>query len=324
MRKYGKNILFLAILALLIYVPGKCMTSKFMVKNHLANCKNGVHANLMVEPKNSLDVLIIGDSESYTTVSPMQLWRDYGITSYAAGQPGAKLSDSEKVLKTAMNKQTPKIVLLETNNLFRIDRKETMSKDYISGFLYKHFKLLKEHNVWKSPLMEVRGKSYKGFHVSRKIKPYTGGDYMISANQKVKISNRNLNTLKNIKNICDKNGTQLILYSAPSPKNYNYDKHVRLAKVSKKMGVTYIDLNTKVRELGIDWYVDTRDKGDHLNLFGAGKTTDYLGTYLDYHFDFSDNDIDMNVKSWNKLLKKYEASTGDKERQWTLEIKNQF
>ncbi len=305
MKKYAKNVLFLVILGLLIYVPGLFLTSKFMSKNHLANGKNGVHQKLAVEPKNSLDVIVLGDSESYTSVSPMQLWRDYGFTVYAAGQPGAKLSETKEVLRTALKRQNPKVVMLETNSIFRFEIPKNETQNYISEKAYKKLPLLKEHNAWKSPFMELRGKTYKGFAISSKVKPYAGGEYMMSTSKRMKLEADNIETLESIKKMCEDKGAKFVLYSAPSPKNYNFKKHNALTALAKNEGVDYIDMNMYVKELDIDWLKDTRDKGDHLNLAGAVKTTNFMGQYLAENYNLPDRRNDSCAERWNKLEKQY-------------------
>ena len=66
----------------------------------------------------SVDLLVLGDSESYTSVSPMQLWAEHGMTAYVCGQPGQKIQQTYYMLKTALQVQSPKVVLLETNLMF--------------------------------------------------------------------------------------------------------------------------------------------------------------------------------------------------------------
>ena len=59
------------------------------------------------------------------------------------------------------------------------------------------------------------------------------------------------------------------------------------------------------RRLSI-WKKDTKDKGDHLNYYGAVKATDYMGNYLKNTKLFKDKSNDKNYSKWDKDLKKFE------------------
>lgn len=88
--------------------------------------------------------------------------------------------------------------------------------------------------------------------------------------------------------LCKKNGIQIFLYSAPSPRNYCFQKHNTIMKYAKKNGLKYLNLNMKTKELGIDGSEDSLDKGNHLNILGAVKVSDYLGSYLKKEYDLKD------------------------------------
>ena len=46
---------------------------------------------ILAEAENTIDVLILGDSECYSSVIPLQIWKDYGITSYLCSTPAQKI-----------------------------------------------------------------------------------------------------------------------------------------------------------------------------------------------------------------------------------------
>ena len=81
--------------------------------------RSRVFASVSEEPEQTIDVLVAGDSESYTSVSPMDLWEKTGIAAYDCGQPGQRIQETYYILKTAFKTQSPKLVLFETNTMFR-------------------------------------------------------------------------------------------------------------------------------------------------------------------------------------------------------------
>lgn len=86
---------------------------------------------------------------------------------------------------------------------------------------------------------------------------------------------------------------------------WTYEKHNSITAFAQKNHLLYIDLNLKNDILGIDWYKDTRDRGNHLNFYGAKKVSGYMGTYLSQHMNLTDHRKEKLYKAWNKELKRY-------------------
>ena len=68
------------------------------------------YVGIQKEQKDSIDMLVLGDSESMTSISPMELWKSVGITSYICGQSGQRISESYYMLKHALDYQSPQVV----------------------------------------------------------------------------------------------------------------------------------------------------------------------------------------------------------------------
>lgn len=105
--------------------------------------------------------------------------------------------------------------------------------------------------------------------------------------------------------LCKEKEVSFFLYSAPSPVNYNYRRHNALKEYAREIGVPYEDLNLKAKKIGIDWEMDTMDRGDHLNLAGADKVTEYLGRIWKETFDLPDRREDPEYSQWQKEAREY-------------------
>lgn len=321
---------FALLLAITLVIPGMLLKPKTMNRFHLDGGRAGVTSRIKIEPKDTIDVVVLGDSESYSSFSPMQLWEDYGYTSYVAGVPGAKIGENYDVLKLLFKRQKPKVVLLETNNLFRYQPPNNVEQR-MTKRIYQRFPLLKYHSAWKSPLMRAKGILFQGFNVNGGVKPYEGGKYMYPSREREKIFPTNEKYFRGIVRLCRKHQARLILYSAPSPRNYNYKKHNAIKVLAEQNNLTYLDLNVRASRLEIDWRSDTRDRGDHLNLVGAQKATAFLGYYLNKTCHLTcrwDSDI---AKRWNLMLKDYktrakkvEHSIFRKVNDWEEEVDNEL
>ncbi|MGN0389273.1 MAG: SGNH/GDSL hydrolase family protein [Wujia sp.] len=263
--------------------------------------------SLLAEPENTVDVVVLGDSESYTFISPMELWEKYGMTSYIAGQAGQHLPETFYSLKRIMKRQNPKVVIVETNEIFSPESNLYEAGYSIREMGYYCFPVLKYHNLWK--YMVEEGEAYplhfNGFEVRTTIQPYTGGPYMQQTDEQDAILFVCQYYLRKINELCEKNGARLLLVTAPSALNHTMQRHNALENYAKKTGIPYLDLNEKTDELGIDWATDTLDGGDHLNFSGALKTNAYMGQYLDEHYELPDHRGEDAYKPWDVRLEEY-------------------
>lgn len=308
LKKKKRIILFLLIFVLLM---GTCSAGIQIVAKNINGSVSGrsrVFASVSAEKEHTIDLLVAGDSESYTSVSPMDLWDKTGIAAYDCGQPGQRIQETYYVLKTAFRTQSPKMVLLETNTMFRDPGFLKNLQMSLTEPLSYYFPIFKFHNAWKA-LFDGPGilqNAYKGFEIRNKVVSYEGDEeYMKETKDKTDIPEVVRIYMEKIRNLCRKNGAELVLMSAPSPKNYDYKKHNALEEYAKEKDIPYIDLNLKYRDIGIDWKKDSYDKGDHLNILGARKVTDYMGKYLQDNYGLPDRRGDDGWKDWHELARQY-------------------
>lgn len=288
---------------LIVFVLLFALSPVFMPKTN-KDLRDSSANGILAEPAGTIDVIIVGDSESYCTFIPLQIWKNHGITSYVCGTPKQTLDYSEDFLKKAFTSQKPKLVVLETNAIFR-------KFSIASSLLIKadeQFSIYRYHDRWKklslSDFLSAADNDYiendKGYRIDGSVKSGNVSGYMKPSEKKEKIPFKNKPYLKNIIELCEKNGAEFMFVSTPSLKNWNCERHNAIAELAEEFGVEYIDMNTLGSEVPINWVDDTKDAGDHLNHRGAEKATAYFGNYLSSRNIFADHRNDITYSDWNK------------------------
>jgi len=80
------------------------------------------------EKQNSIDVLLVGNSNLYRGFSPIACWTDYGVSSCDSGKPKQTPQGAFSILVDALRYQKPKVIVLETDLLFVTHRKLNIKK----------------------------------------------------------------------------------------------------------------------------------------------------------------------------------------------------
>ncbi len=306
MQKF--KVLIKPILFLLIFAVQAAIYS------HIFQPKNNSKAAGISEPKarailgekpDTIDVLMLGDSESYASYSPMEVYEDYGYTSFVMGGTAQKIYYLYEYLEDALETQHPKYVILETNTFFR----KLNDNKKILAVIERHVPYIKYHNRWKTlkpadiyskveytTTSPLKGFNYKDITVSPK-KPLD--DYMETNDFSDDIPLEEIYYIKKIMALCEKNDIEVIFYKAPQASTWNYKRHQAIVKLAKELDVEFIDTNL-IPEVGINWNTDTRDGGDHINYKGAKKVSKYLGKVLYEKGTLVDRRKDPKYEQWNK------------------------
>lgn len=311
---YAKRILAFFLFAVFLIAILLAASFVFMPKNNMSEFgMEEAQANgILGEKENTIDVLVLGDSESYSAITPMQIWKDAGYTAYVCGTSAQSLNYTSVLLHRAFEKQQPKVVILETNAIYR----KISSNQAVGTELANYFSVFQYHNRWKSlGLHDFTGKAkftwtddYKGYRYRTKVDPARQKEYMKPTDKAAGIPNLNIQYVREMKQFCDENGSRLVLVSTPSTVNWNFQRHNGIQKLANDIGCEYMDLNLMNDRIQIDWGKDTRDKGDHLNHFGAVKVSRFLSEYLKGTGLLTDHREDPAYAKWNDSLKKYETA----------------
>lgn len=137
---------------------------------------------ILGEPAESIDVVFIGDSETTSSVSPLQIWGEQGFTSYVCATNGQKLPYSLALLNRALESQTPKVVVIEANSVYA----PFSFKDCIERELQNAFPVFEYHDRWKKVSAEDFTSApkttwvdpLKGFYINEKVLPAHAESHM--------------------------------------------------------------------------------------------------------------------------------------------------
>ena len=64
-------------------------------------------------------------------------------------------------------------------------------------------------------------------------------------------------------------------------------------------------MNYYIDEIGLDWKTDSKDGGNHLNLYGAIKVSDYIAEYIHENLEVPDRRNSKKYKNWHNEYKEY-------------------
>lgn len=276
------------------------------------------------EPKDSLDAVFVGNSSVYKSISPIELWKDYGMTTYDYSSPEQRIWLSYYLVKECLNYQTPRVIFLNVDEAFtEDDATEQSIRKALDNMKYKGAKeqaindkifnlsnfdklsyfipILRYHSRWDSlsgdDLILDTDEYYtihKGYIMSKKQKAYIKGkDNTASVSIGPKVSTY----LEKIIDLCNERNVELVLMYLPSPMTWSQNKHKAILDFANTHDTRFVDMNQNDL-LNIDWNEDTEDGGWHLNLYGAKKVTHYLGKILTEDYNLPDHREDEDYFYW--------------------------
>lgn len=277
------------------------------------------------------DVLLLGDCEVYENISPIALWKDFGMTSFIRGSANQLPAQSYYLLEDALRYETPKVVIWNVGAMKESEQeKETYNRMTMEGMRWsaskwnaicatklpeEHmieylFPLLRYHSRWNdlsradfSYYFSVPEVSYNGYYMRCDIrKPEEFPTERRKATYDFPESSWEY--LSKMEELCRKNNIQLILMKAPAlypawPQQYEE----QIEKFAKEKNLVYLNY----MDADLDYTHDTYDGGLHLNLYGAEKLSEYLGNDLKRVADLPDHRNEKAISDiWEEKVSRYE------------------
>lgn len=284
------------------------------------------------EEPDTVDVILVGSSKMYRSIYPLELWHEYGITSWNLGSSEQPVAASYYLAKEAVRRQHPKIVVMETRMSFvdnkyysyarvhQVSDNMPFSKNKIQmicdliprkDWLEFYFPISIYHDRWSS-----LGKTdFEKIHSSSKGAGYSVGTApnpslaVIDESQKREVPNVSKEYIRKMNELCDANGAQLVLMAVPSLEEEtggNVQEVVNgVSDLAQELGVPYINMLYHMQEIGLDYRTDYADI-HHLNIHGAKKASAYLGKYITEHYAIQNRRQDEDIRAaWDDEYEVY-------------------
>lgn len=282
------------------------------------------------------DVIFVGDCEVYANFTPMEMYRESGITAYVRGSSQQLIWQSYYVLKETLRYETPKAVVFNVNsmrysepvseayNRLTIDKmkwsaekvgiiRASMMEE--EDFFSYVFPILRYHSRFDELtaedvqyLLKTRDTTWNGHLMNKEVKPLgkLPARRILPDYQFGEICYEYLDRMRLL---CQENGVELILIKAPSVYPFWYDEYdAQIEEYAAKHGLKFYNFLDVAEEIGIDYETDTYDGGLHMNLSGATKLSRYFARILALEHGMEDHLSDPEVAEiYDEKLKQYDA-----------------
>ena len=319
--KIIKIICFVLIFCILLYSVSRVL--RFKYKEDIA-----VFDLFYKQPKNSIDVLLLGSSHSFVNINSFYLYKLYGIASFNLGGSVQPLWNTYFYFKEALKTQKPKLIVLDAftttfaddyiddNRIIRNNYGLKWSCDKLNSIIVSSPKnrlneffnpFYQYHNRYYSLISEDFD-NYKNKKEYKYHKGYTIF-YNVYSNMKPKHINITNETslypkvekyYRMLIELARKNNIDVLIVKTPySDYNDNAHKIYNMAKkIANEYDVNFINFNDNYDDYNLDFSKDFVDSWGHLNYTGAMKFAKYLGKYIKENYDLPDRRGDPRYYSW--------------------------
>lgn len=330
-RQVFKTIVFVVIFLFLL----KTVTYMLRTNGQIKEIFVGFYA----EPKDSVDVVMIGSSSVYPYYCAPQIWGEQGITCYPLSSNVQRPIASKYLVKEALKTQTPDLFVFEvrmyvhsdeemsqnmaytrgvTDNLKyswnRIETINAMVADKEERYTY-YFDILKYHSNWRSVMQEdqvtslfyERQHPLKGFEVNDQWIPGEWTDYSM-VEKSIPIPEDQENVLRDLLSYLQEQGQDALFVLSPlamseeEKMQYNY-----VEQIVTSYGYHYLDLNDYCENMELNFETDFYDGGSHVNASGSEKCSLFLGEYLAQNYQIMDKRGNISYRMWDEAYERWQG-----------------
>ncbi len=271
------------------------------------------------------DVLFLGTSHVLNGVFPMEMWKEYGITSYNLSGHAHRIPATYWVMMNALDYAAPKVIVVDCFWLEKDEKyegameHESFDSIPLSGnkvravfdlfdTMDKRVEYLWNFSTYHGRWWDLGEDDFtcgEGVEKGASLMVEVAKPRMVERvwEEGQSIDSVGVDYLKKILEECEERDIEVLLTYLPFPAGRVDQISARYTeKIAEQYGVNYINfLDLDI----VDYETDCADSSSHLNVSGAGKVTDYLGRYISENYDIADHRTDQMAERWSADYERY-------------------
>lgn len=286
------------------------------------------------QDRNTVDVLILGSSHSFVNFNNATLWEDGGISSYNLGGSSQPLWITYHMLLEALKTQSPELIILEGYGTvfdFEYDSEVKVIKNLhsmkwspnkVSALLastslgklggvimdyrqyHTRYSVLEKADFTKdyenqSPDFNWFDDDWKGQYLFNTSNPMEFMD-VAEVDTPIDLQPKSEDYYRKILALAQEKNIPIVVVTAPYQINeFEQGRLLRAAQIAAEYGVTFLDGNYLLPEIGLDLETDYHDDC-HMTAKGSVKFTRYIEKELLSQFGLCDHKGDPHYSSWER------------------------
>lgn len=299
------------------------------------------------EPPDSIDVIMLGSSPTYSGFSSAYAYEQFGFTSYPYAVGGSYCSMWKPAMQNILLTQKPKLVVVDvfgggydletgasrklalyliSNTMpysaekFRMAREASRHMD-TGDAVSLAFPFVRYHSNFATNLKNIKERmaieSYgpsplKGVEVitkAKKLKPLPKECFTAESEP---LDEKTVEIIRSFIKYCREQNVDVLFVKYPSRPTVDKDfmasrRQNSVLELAEKEGCMTLDLEREFESTGLDLKTDFYNRS-HTNHRGQKKLTELIGSVIQKEKGIGPSDLDYSVKSdWDKAADYYDA-----------------
>lgn len=290
--------------------------------------------------RKDIDVLFVGTSHVVNGINPLDIYSEYGITTYNLGTHGSSQTVQYWTLVNALDYVNPKVVIIDCYSI------HDSVKVYDSAYSWVHaaldafplsfhkiqaaiditdeidktvgsaFDIAFDYNTYHNRWSQLEDEDFnpddyvnKSMGAAMKMAYTPCYEQEYDRDLLLEYNTRNIEYLRRMVDVCESKGIKVVFTFLPCHFDEAINASANTAKqIADEYGIDYINfLEMPITNYGTDF----ADEGAHLNYLGARKISHYMGEHLADSGIVSDRRVNEHMEYWDEYIREYEAEKTD-------------